>query len=52
MEGESINLEVDLMAKYAESLLKHRSDGFSLSKKYEKESSNISKDWLENNGFS
>ncbi len=48
-EGEIVNLEVDLMAKYAESLL-----GDKLETKKSKENnhiSNVSNDWLRANGY-
>ncbi|WP_269622473.1 riboflavin synthase [Prochlorococcus marinus] len=48
-EGELINLEADLMAKYAESLLGERL--IDKKKNSQVENSNLSEDWLINNGF-
>ncbi len=49
-EGEIVNLEADLMAKYAESLLKYDFVGFK-QREAPKESSDLSDDWLIKNGY-
>ena len=49
--GNLINLEADLMAKYAESLLIERFDSQHFSNETEKSPVNVTKDWLEKNGF-
>ncbi len=50
-EGELVNLEADLMAKYAENLLKKDAKDLSTVYRKDKEDSDISEDWLTRNGF-
>ncbi len=50
-KGELINLEADLMAKYAESLLNESTNTFEAPMNLEQKKSHISHDWLIQNGF-
>ncbi len=50
-EGEIVNLEVDLMAKYAENLLNYNSDRINPKGSLNTGYSDVSKDWLRKNGY-
>ena len=50
-EGEIVNLEVDLMAKYAESLLIDKFGPTNFKDTNHMNSSDVSKDWLRRNGY-
>jgi len=50
-EGEIVNLEVDLMAKYAESLLADKFAPSHFKETIHMNSSEVSKDWLRKNGY-
>ena len=51
-EGAAINLESDLMAKYAESILLKTTNQKNLLYDTSNKNTNISLEWLRNNGFS
>ena len=51
VEGELVNLESDLIAKYAESLLRDRTNGSDSINNFKTKSEKISENWLKRNGY-